>query len=168
MQLSIQCSVEMIFQVEHHNLRQVGECISYQEPNGRSSNLTVQVPPRPIRVGREHLSQYHGYSEGSSLVGGFSRVLILENKKVLLDGERSSLLNPELAVKPDNRIGHGNAVLANIAARLSWKRCASLPAKSASNLSSSPISAEENMRTDQHISQVSFPFHEFYLAYFIK
>lgn len=110
------------------------------------------------------MSQDHDYSKGNSLVGGFSRGLSLKNKAVLFDDERRSLLYPELAVKPENRTGRGNALLANIAARFSWKRCASLPAKSASDLSPSPTSAQEKSCAEQHISQVSFLIHELYLV----
>jgi len=122
------------------------------------------VHPRPTHVGREnfgeHLSQNHGYSEGSPSIryGGpcFSRGASFKNKAILLNDERNSLPNPELGANTDSRTGRENAVLSNIVARLSWKRCASLPAKSASELSPSPTSAQERTCTEQHVSQVGF------------
>ena len=131
--------------------------------NGRSSKLTLQVPPRPTHISREsfgeHLSQNHGYSGGSPSIRGegprLSRVVSFKNEAIP-DGERSSLLNPQLGANPDNRTGRENYVLANIVARLSWKRCDSLPAKSAAELSPSPTSAQERTCTEQHVSQVGF------------
>lgn len=132
------------------------------------SNLSLQVPPRPICVGGEnsgeHLSQNHGHSKASSSTGGsglgFSCGLTFKNKTVLLDGEGSSLLNLEGAAKPDKIAGHEKALLSNIVARFSWKRCASLPVKRASDMSPSPTSSQGMTHTEHHGSQVGFLVHK--------
>lgn len=133
-------------------------------PRGRSSNLFLQLPPRHTCFGAknsgEHLSQSHGYSETSSSAGsgdlGFLRGLSFKNKAILRDGEGTSLLNPESAAKPGKITCQENAVFANIVARFSWKRCASLPIKRTSDMSPSPTSAQEKTNKDQHVSQVGF------------
>ncbi|ONK63314.1 uncharacterized protein A4U43_C07F13730 [Asparagus officinalis] len=133
---------------EQRKLHSVEKGTSSEGPSGVSSKLTLQVPSRNLS---------HDYSKGSSSIGGgalgFLRGLSFKNKAALLDVEESSLLNPQHDSKQENRSGHDNAVLANIVARLSWKRCASLPAKPVSDLSPSPTSAQEELCTGKHISR---------------
>lgn len=139
--------------VEHHNLQPIEEGISYHETGKRLSKLTLQVPSRLTHIGSSsfggHLIQNEGCSSGGE---GVSRGISFKNKTVL-DGEKSCLLNPELAVKQEKRTAHENAVLANIFARFSWKRSASLPARPPSDLSPSSASIKEKTCSEQHVSQ---------------
>lgn len=142
--------------IERQNLQSIDEGVTYVEPSIKSTNLTLQIPSRPINISGNHYGDSlilpPSFPSGSSSTGGFSRVQSFKNKAVVLDGERSSLLNPELPAKPDSRVGPENAVLANVVAALSWKRCASLPAAPASNLSpSSP--AKEKTYIEKQASQ---------------
>lgn len=142
--------------VEQHNVWSTEENISCQ----RSSNLTLLVPRKTehgYQSSGENPTQNHFYSKGSSSVGnealGFPHGLGLKNKAALLDGETNSLLTPELAAKPDKIVDHENALFANIVAKLSWERCASLPVKRASDLAPSPTSAQEKTSAEKHVSQ---------------
>ncbi|VFQ65214.1 unnamed protein product [Cuscuta campestris] len=108
-------------------------------PPARSSDLSLQIPPRNIGIGnRNHtkaLLQSPDVPKGSSSSGGFFRGLSFKRKAAASatpDSERSSLLrlDPKLAPEsPD---------FANSHSSLNGKRCTSLPVTPASNSSPFP------------------------------
>lgn len=147
-------------QVEHKNLEPIHEGVMYPDPGGKLPSHTLQIPSRPIGIGSDSYDEHmintqHSFFRGCSSGGGLARGLSFKNKTVILDGERSSLLNPELGRKSDSRVGPENAVLSNFVAAFSWKRCASLPATPASNLPPSSTSTKEKTTNEQQTPQVS-------------
>ncbi|KAG1371198.1 putative Serine/threonine-protein kinase Aurora-3 [Cocos nucifera] len=129
----------------------------YLDPSGKLTSHTLQIPSRPINIGGDDYDEHmiktqHSFPRGCSSGGGLSHGLSFKNKTVVLDGERSSLLNPELGGKSDSRVCPENDALSNFVAAFSWKRCASLPATPASNLPSS-TSTKEKTTLEQQTSQ---------------
>ncbi|KAL7178056.1 hypothetical protein ACSBR2_031252 [Camellia fascicularis] len=107
----------------------------------KRSDLSLQIPPRPVGLGS---------SRGSSSSRGFLRGLSFKKKVTTPDGEKSSLLYPDLKTAPES------PVLANFMS--GWKKCASVPVSPASNLSpsaSTPASARTSgERVKSHIGSV--------------
>lgn len=107
----------------------------------KRSDLSLQIPPRPVGLGS---------SRGSSSSRGFLRGLSFKKKITTPDGEKSSLLYPDLKTAPES------PVLANFMS--GWKKCASVPVSPASNLSpsaSTPASARTSgERVKSHIGSV--------------
>ncbi|KAJ0979709.1 hypothetical protein J5N97_015183 [Dioscorea zingiberensis] len=140
--------------VEHQSLEPIHEGVACPETSGKSTNLTLQIPSKPINISSgpfmERLIQQQGLSRGSSSSSGFARGLSFKNKATTPEGERSSLLNPDLASKPECKVAPENALLTNFAAALSWKRCTSLPTTSAPILSPS---TKEKIVSEQHSPQ---------------
>ncbi|GMP76796.1 hypothetical protein CsSME_00033319 [Camellia sinensis var. sinensis] len=105
----------------------------------KRSDLSLQIPPRPVGLGS---------SRGSSSSRGFLRGLSFKKKVTTPDGEKSSLLYPDLKTAPES------PVLANFMS--GWKKCASVPVSPASNLSpsaSTPASARiSGERVKSHVS----------------
>ncbi|XP_008796189.1 uncharacterized protein LOC103711714 [Phoenix dactylifera] len=144
--------------VEHQNLVPIHEGVTYLDPSGKLTSHTLQIPSRPINIGGDSYDEHmiktqQSFSRGCSSGGGLSRGLSFKNKTVILDGERSSLLNPELGGQSYSRVGPENAVLSNFVAAFSWKRCASLPATPASNLPLSSASPKEKTTNEQQTPQ---------------
>ncbi|XP_072961527.1 uncharacterized protein [Typha angustifolia] len=144
-------------EVEHQILQSINEGVMLLNPTERATISTLQIPSRLVNIGitkpRDCLIQQQSSFKGSSSNGGFSRGLSFKNKTDILDSERSSLLNPELPAKQESREGPENAVITNLVAALSWKRCASLPAAPASTLSPTSYSTKEKTLPDQTMSQ---------------
>ncbi|XP_010938684.1 uncharacterized protein [Elaeis guineensis] len=152
------CTQPSVPIVEHQNLEPIHEGVTYLDPSGKLTSHTLQMPSRPINIGGDSYDEHmiktqHSFPRGCSSGGGLSRGLSFKNKTVILDGERSSLLNPEPGGKSDSRVGPENAVLSNFVAAFSWKRCASLPATPASNLPPSSTSTKEKTTIEQQTSQ---------------
>ncbi|KAF5941699.1 hypothetical protein HYC85_019341 [Camellia sinensis] len=107
----------------------------------KRSDLSLQIPPRPVGLGS---------SRGSSSSRGFLRGLSFKKKVTTPDGEKSSLLYPDLKTAPES------PVLANFMS--GWKKFASVPVSPASNLSpsaSTPASARiSGERVKSHIGSV--------------
>ncbi|XP_039127959.1 uncharacterized protein LOC120264231 isoform X1 [Dioscorea cayenensis subsp. rotundata] len=133
-------------------LEPIHEGIACIETSGKPTNLTLQIPSKSVNISNSPFMERHipqqGLCRGSSSSSGFVRGLSFKNKAATPDGERSSLLNPDLNSKSECKVAPDNAMLANFA--LSWKRCTSMPATSAPILSPSP---KEKIASDQHSSQ---------------
>ncbi|KAK1277138.1 hypothetical protein QJS04_geneDACA021122 [Acorus gramineus] len=95
-------------------------------------------------------------SKGGSSIGGFLRGQSFKNRVAVPDGERSSLLYPEPGARPDSRTVPENAILSNFVGALSWKRCASLPVRTTSNLSPSSSSTAREAEK-QHFRNRAIP-----------
>ncbi|XP_057957936.1 uncharacterized protein LOC131150890 isoform X2 [Malania oleifera] len=117
-------------------------------PTSRRSDLSLQIPPRPLAFGSNRsgkgILQSQGSLKGISSSKGFLRALSFKKKGVSIDGEKSSLLNPNSKAPPES------PVFSNIMSTLSGKRCASLPVTPASILSPS-VSTPTSART--HIEE---------------
>ncbi|XVF62687.1 hypothetical protein PTKIN_Ptkin09bG0028300 [Pterospermum kingtungense] len=108
--------------------------VSKPGTSGRHSDLSLQIPPRPLGFGSRSgngLPQSQGSSKGSSSSGGFLHGLSFKKNGIPADGETSSLLTL------DGKQGSESTNMASFPSPFNWKRCTSLPATSASKLSPS-------------------------------
>nr|CAD1833396.1 unnamed protein product [Ananas comosus var. bracteatus] len=129
--------------IEHLNLQRIDEGVLYVDPTSMDTSCALQVPA------------ISASSKCSSSSAAFSRGLSFKSTTVVNDGERSSLLSPELAGKPESRSCTETTAIVNIISTFSWKRCASLPASPSSSLSPTSKCAKEKIFDDQPTSQVT-------------
>ncbi|XP_020108866.1 uncharacterized protein LOC109724449 [Ananas comosus] len=127
--------------IEHLNLQRIDEGVLYVDPTSMDTSCALQVPA------------ISASSKCSSSSAAFSRGLSFKSTTVVNDGERSSLLSPELAGKPESRSCTETTAIVNIISTFSWKRCASLPASPSSSLSPTSKCAKEKIFDDQPTSQ---------------
>ncbi|KAL0348750.1 UNVERIFIED_CONTAM: hypothetical protein Sangu_1102800 [Sesamum angustifolium] len=113
----------------------------------RSSDLTLQIPPRPVGLAGSRSGKYTlqspGVVSGSSPTGGFLRAFSFKKRSTGSDSIRSSLLSSDPKATPES------PNFSNHVTNLNWKRCTSLPVTPASNLSPHiivPASASEGKR----------------------
>ncbi|KAL0376515.1 UNVERIFIED_CONTAM: hypothetical protein Scaly_0769100 [Sesamum calycinum] len=113
----------------------------------RSSDLTLQIPPRPVGLAGSRSGKYTlqspGVVSGSSPTGGFLRAFSFKKRSTGSDSIRSSLLSSDPKATPES------PDFSNHVTNLNWKRCTSLPVTPASNLSPHiivPASASEGKR----------------------
>ncbi|CAA3027326.1 uncharacterized protein LOC111384396 [Olea europaea subsp. europaea] len=118
----------------------------------KSSDLTLQIPPRPGGFGSSRsgkgLLQSPSVVNGNSSSGGFLRALSFKKRATASDGERSSLLSSDPKAE--------SPLFANLMPKFNWKRCTSLPVTHAAVLSPqviTPTSARTlSERQKSHIS----------------
>ncbi|XP_022864439.1 uncharacterized protein LOC111384396 [Olea europaea var. sylvestris] len=118
----------------------------------KSSDLTLQIPPRPGGFGSSRsgkgLLQSPSVVNGNSSGGGFLRALSFKKRTTASDGERSSLLSSDPKAE--------SPLFANLMPKFNWKRCTSLPVTHAAVLSPqviTPTSARTlSERQKSHIS----------------
>ncbi|CAI9776275.1 unnamed protein product [Fraxinus pennsylvanica] len=110
--------------------------------SAKSSDLTLQIPPRPGGFGRSFSSkgllQSPSVLNGNSSSGGFLRALSFKKRVTASDGERSSLLSSDPKAE--------SPVFANLMPNFNWKRCTSLPVTPATILSP-PVITPTSART---------------------
>ncbi|KAL0388709.1 UNVERIFIED_CONTAM: hypothetical protein Sradi_2752700 [Sesamum radiatum] len=113
----------------------------------RSSDLTLQIPPRPVGLAGSRSGKYTlqspGVVSGSSPTGGFLGAFSFKKRSTGSDSIRSSLLSSDPKATPES------PDFSNHVTNLNWKRCTSLPVTPASNLSPHiivPASASEGKR----------------------
>lgn len=140
-----------------HVIISANEEINDSGQSGRRTELSLQIPPRPVGFGSSRsgkgLLQSQRSMKGSPSSGGFLRGLSFKKKGVVPESEKSSLL------KMDPGAATESPIMANIIS--SWKRCTSLPVTPASNLSpkvSTPTSARtsyERPRLHQEVDNAT-------------
>ncbi|KAF8101188.1 hypothetical protein N665_0209s0044 [Sinapis alba] len=124
-------------QANHQVKEKTTEDVQSSQPSGTHSDLSIQIPPRPIsftsgRIPKGSLKSTSSFKSSgtTSSPRGILRNLSLK-KKVLAhpESERSSLLSPGLmeAAKKANTPGSATSHY--------WKRCLSLPSRQAAKLS---------------------------------
>lgn len=124
-------------------------------PSARSSDLSLQIPPRNVVIGSKNhtkcLLQSPDVPKGSSSSGGLLRGLSFKRKAAVSttthDSERSSLL------RLDHKLALESPDFANSPSSLHWKRCTSLPVTPALNPSSSPTPTPTRAFSERQKSQ---------------
>ncbi|XP_038709310.1 uncharacterized protein LOC120004126 isoform X1 [Tripterygium wilfordii] len=118
-------------------------------PSGRRSDLSLQIPHKPIGFGSSHsgkgLLKSQASNIGSPSSGGFLRGLSFKKKISIAEGERSSLLNS------DSRTALESPIVASFKAAFSWKRSTSLPLSHEAGFSPSiPTPTSARMPGERH------------------
>ncbi|KAJ6769399.1 ZINC FINGER PROTEIN [Salix koriyanagi] len=93
-------------------------------PSKRSSDLSLQIPPRPVGFGtscsgKGLLHSHSSYKSNSP--GILLRAFSLKQKSAAPDGEKSSLLNS------DHQPALDSPIMATFKSAFTWERCTSLP-----------------------------------------
>ncbi|KAK4425776.1 hypothetical protein Salat_1771600 [Sesamum alatum] len=125
-------------------------------PSKRSSDLTLQIPPRPVGLAGSRSGKFApqspGVVSGSPSTGGFLRAFSFKKRSTRSEGIRSSLLSSDPKASPES------PEYSNRASKVNWTRCTSLPVTPASHLSPHiivPASASERQRQHTGESQAT-------------
>ncbi|XP_022849261.1 uncharacterized protein LOC111371475 isoform X2 [Olea europaea var. sylvestris] len=133
----IAASSTLTSQVDSYD-RESRNMIMNSAPGANSSDLTLQIPPRPGGFGSSRrgkgLLQFPSVLNGNYSIGGFLRGLSYKKRVTATDGERRPLLSSE------------SPVFANPMPNINWKRRTSLPVTRATILSP-PVITPTSART---------------------